>query len=362
MRKVKQAFIGETAVSCHGQVMTVTNYRNFADIDIRFDDGTVVSHKRMDKFRQGLIKNPNATKKNFYLGKSITATNGQKMTIVGFRDPTDIDVLFEDGTLVEHKGASNFNNGRIRNPNFNPTQNKYIGEKVTATNGQVMTILAYRGKKDIDIIFEDGTIVEHKTLTCFQSGQIRNPNIKRRYCKLKEVPVVGETITAKNGRKMTIVAYRKITDIDVKFEDGTIVKHKPLSDIMSGRVGNPNYAKNRHNTSYQSYIGETVTANNGQEMTIIAYRGPKDIDVRFDDGTVVEHKALVNFKRGGIKNPSTQKSKIFSDLFSNGSSPDEICKKLGMKRSTFYNYRSNYLRSVSGNDPQTEKQVSSISG
>ena len=40
-------------------------------------------------------------------------------------------------------------------------------------------------------------------------------------------------------------------------------------------------------------------------MTIVRYGNKNDIDVQFDDGTIVEHKRYGNFKRGNIKNPMT---------------------------------------------------------
>ena len=51
-------------------------------------------------------------------------------------------------------------------------------------------------------------------------------------------------------------------------------------------------------------LGETRMMNCGMEATIIQYKNAMDIDVRFEDGSVVEHKAYGNFKRGGIVNPN----------------------------------------------------------
>lgn len=53
-----------------------------------------------------------------------------------------------------------------------------------------------------------------------------------------------------------------------------------------------------------NYIGEVVTANNGQRMTLIAYRQYKDIDVQFEDGTIVTNKSYHHFKYGTIANPN----------------------------------------------------------
>lgn len=49
-------------------------------------------------------------------------------------------------------------------------------------------------------------------------------------------------------------------------------------------------------------VGETNIATNGQVITIIKYRNTNDIDVQFEDGTIVKHKSYYNFKKGRIKN------------------------------------------------------------
>lgn len=49
--------------------------------------------------------------------------------------------------------------------------------------------------------------------------------------------------------------------------------------------------------------GETKTTRHGQVMTIIKYNNCHDIDVEFDDGTIVENVEYSNFVRDTIKNP-----------------------------------------------------------
>ena len=53
--------------------------------------------------------------------------------------------------------------------------------------------------------------------------------------------------------------------------------------------------------------GETNIATNRQTMTIIEYRNNNDIDIQFEDGTVVKNKSYNNFKKGKIKNPNYKK-------------------------------------------------------
>jgi hypothetical protein len=52
-------------------------------------------------------------------------------------------------------------------------------------------------------------------------------------------------------------------------------------------------------------IGEKSKANNGMEMTIIAYRSSADIDVQFEVGVFVKNRFYANFRKGSIRNPFT---------------------------------------------------------
>ena len=52
---------------------------------------------------------------------------------------------------------------------------------------------------------------------------------------------INKTQKMKNGMKATIIAYRKSDDIDVQFEDGTIVKHKSYQHFTQGHIRNTNF-------------------------------------------------------------------------------------------------------------------------
>ena len=55
----------------------------------------------------------------------------------------------------------------------------------------------------------------------------------------KESGRVGEKNNANNGLVMEIIEYRNKDDIDVKFEDGTVVCNKKYSDFIVGKIGHP---------------------------------------------------------------------------------------------------------------------------
>ena len=181
---------------------------------------------------------------------------------------------------------------KYKHKNINIFNNK-IKKSNKATNGQVMTIIKYRRCDDIDIQFEDGTIVKNKTYNSFKLGNIKNPNLQH---TLK----VNEINIAKNGQIITIIEYRNSKDIDIQFEDGTIVKNKSYNDFKKGMIKNPNLP----NTQIKNRVGESNITTNGQTMTIIGYKNWNDIDVRFEDGTIVKNRGYSAFKSGKIRNPN----------------------------------------------------------
>ena len=109
----------------------------------------------------------------------------------------------------------------------------------------------------------------------------------------------GETNIATNGMKMTIIACRNNADLDVQFEDGYIAVHKTYYNFKKGNIKNPNAV----DAVNASYIGKKMMAKNGLMMEVIAYRGSMDIDVRFEDGYIAEHRKYSNFLTGEIKHP-----------------------------------------------------------
>ena len=148
-----------------------------------------------------------------------------------------------------------------------------------------MTIIAYRGCDDIDVRFEDGQEVYHKAYGNFKKGTIAPPKNR-----------VGETAVANCGMEMTIIAYRNVKDVDVRFEDGQEVYHKAYYSFKSGNIAPPRDLQKER-------IGETAVATCGMEMTIIAYRSFADVDIRFEDGQEAYHKGYCNFKSGEIAHP-----------------------------------------------------------
>lgn len=107
-------YIGDTSINLQGYSMTIVDARNTHDIDVMFDDNynTVYQHKKLTDFYRGKIKNP-----NYLLGLENIAFNGQKIRIVG-GDATNLDIEFEDGTIVHNIRKENFDLGTVKNLNY----------------------------------------------------------------------------------------------------------------------------------------------------------------------------------------------------------------------------------------------------
>ena len=234
------------------------------------------------------------------IGMINTTKDGHTMTIIAYRKATDIDVQFEDRRIVEHKSYNSFVKGSIsyfanRNAEF---AQKRIGETIIATNGIKMTIVAYRNSNDIDVQFENGTIMQHKQYKLFKQGKILDyDNVTEKQASER----IGMQSVAKNGLKMTIIAYRASEDIDVQFEDGIVVQHQRFRTFLQGTIRHPSYSKltNKQNLRLHERNKNTV----GKWMEIIAYRNAHDIDICFDDGLVLTNCIYASFRKGEIRYP-----------------------------------------------------------
>lgn len=116
---------------------------------------------------------------------------------------------------------------------------------------------------------------------------------------------VGLTNIAKNGQSMTIIAYRGNRDIDVRFDDGTVVQHTRYDNFRHGVIKNPAFT-NVHQSSKrmaEKYVGASNFTKHGEKIIIVEYRNVYDIDVRFEDGVIAEHRSITEFKTGAIRKP-----------------------------------------------------------
>ena len=242
---------------------------------------------------------------------------GSKMVIKEYRMNRDMDVCFpEYDWTVKGVQYDNFKKGNIKNPNV---KNKYMAEKLNkrnsrigetniACNGLKMTIIEYHDAKNIDIQFEDGLIIKHKTYNSFRKGEIKHPDITvhdRLQQKYKNEYLGTESIMS-NGMTAKCIAYRTYKDIDIQFEDGIIIKHIPMSRFIRGKILHPtknNYTK-RTEKCRQEHINEISLSSDNLNAQIIKYNNAHNITVRFENGIIKQNVGYYNFKNGRFAMPT----------------------------------------------------------
>lgn len=152
------------------------------------------------------------------------------------------------------------------------------------------------------VSFLNGELRNYSAISSFVSPPIRVDSID--ISDLNSTRI-GETNLMKCGMHATITAYRSSSDIDVQFEDGTILcgvsyRRFVLKDLITKETSNKaKIAKKR--------IGETNVMKNGMTATIIRYGNAFDIDIQFCDGTIRKNQSYSNFTNGNIGNPNFKK-------------------------------------------------------
>lgn len=221
-----------------------------------------------------------------HLGEERTMTNGQRAKIIGGSTSKDLTVQFGDGTVVKGKEYHKFKKGYIANPNCEWIS-RHLNEERTMKNGQRAKIIGGRGR-DLEVEFEDGTIVTGKDYYKFKSGAIANPN----YSWLDKH--LGEERTMNTGKRAKIVGgeYKNLT---IQFEDGTVVKNKDYSNFIKGSIDGKLWI--------DEHMREEQTMNNGMHAIIVGGRSA-DLTVKFEDGIEVHHKEYSNFIRGVVAHPT----------------------------------------------------------
>ena len=316
--QINALHVGEVKTMTNGMPATLIAYRSYNDVDVQFEDGTILTNKRYTDFVSRRLSNPNYKSRKYkarkkHLQETATMKNGQTATIIGYHSYKDIAVQLDDGTVLIHQDYENFKKGYLASPGLKLKPSNFcsrVGESQLMKCGQMATIIAYRGNQDIDVQFEDNTIVYNKSYGNFKKAAIAHPKYPTK-SSLPKTDYVGETALMNCGIKATIIAARSSKDIDVQFEDGTIVYQKGYDKFSRGRIAHPNIPVVTYSKmNKKNHTGESRVMNCGIVATIIQYRHNQDMDIQFADGTVVQNRRYSDFKRGCIANPNLKKQPI----------------------------------------------------
>ena len=302
MRKIDvNERIGMTNVANNGMKMTIVAYRNAADIDIQFEDGVVVTNKRYGAFCLGEIKHPDKTaqKRKNRLYEKKQNIMGEWMTIIRYENAQDIDVQFEDGTIVTNQEYQQFQKGYLHNPNSirsTNEQKKWLYKtNIVKQTGEKITIVEYKNSSTITVEFETTKTRRRTSLDSFKKGTVYNPDYQYH---------LGEISISNQGLPMKII--KKIPHEDlymIQFtNDGYIPEKKyHYASFIKGEVFNPRIP-NKH-------IGRVSRMKNGLLAKIVDIHSSSNIDVLFEDNTLAKHTKVSQFNKGFVSHPNITISK-----------------------------------------------------
>lgn len=389
--------IGETRMMNCGMEATIVAYRKYSDIDVQFTDGFVRTGVSYGDFKNGAIARISASQKlksnmETRLFETRTMRNGMMAKVIGYRKCTDIDVEFEDGTVIDGTNYIKFKNGEISNPNIKYKKATSIQEFAIR---YYLSRIGFRkieqgewkdngfGKQELDFYHQEANIAieydgglhndpdarerdRRKNKNCKKIGvilyRLRDPRLSdlqddgsvdyvlnknkqirvglidckdelekilnahniqfdnididfyrdanaimdeynQRYVNYYSNKRVGETVyNPLSNQNMTIVAYRSAKDMDVQFEDGTMRTNVAYKDFVDGNL---RHSSKTTEMMAKQRIGETRCMNNGKNATIVAYRISEDIDVQFEDGSIRHNVTYDHFIAGKIGHPDT---------------------------------------------------------
>lgn len=293
--------LGESATMNNGQKAEIIAYRRCDDIDLRFEDGTVVTSS-YSTFKAGQIKNPNYQP---HIGETAVNKEGCRMTLTAYRLRKDCTVTFDDGSVRDHVSYDSFLKGAIRHPDFEKDRTtRHLGETYGMHIGMKATIIAYRNRKDVDVRFENGRVGTHKQYISVVRGEVLYDGYAE--------DVVSEYIDKKflhprSGMMMEVIGGKGVTMLTVRFDDGYIKENVNLKSLETGKVAHPKFPLKQ-----DQRLGEHKLNNQGFGMRITRYRNSSDIDVEYDDGTAVTGRTYRNFLIGNIRYPELNSYAGFS--------------------------------------------------
>ncbi len=117
--------------------------------------------------------------------------------------------------------------------------------------------------------------------------------------KKEQVKYIGESRIMDCGEECSIIAYRKSDDIDIQFKDGLILKNCSYSDFLDNKIKHPT----KKISIRRKRKGRSEMMKCGMHCTIISYKTSSNIDIKFEDGVVLQNQKYNTFDRKYICHP-----------------------------------------------------------
>lgn len=227
--------VGETNRTKNGQLMTLIAYRSSKDVDVQFEDGSVKSHVAYGNFKRGAVSHPSNAPELYgaqtRIGQMQKNNQGLYMKIIAYHSFRKVEVEFKDGSTryctydafmkgsVVHSGYSSPNHQAI----LSNRRKSRLGKTGINNQGYKMRIIEYNSSKDVTVQFKDGSVRQHVEYSSFLRGTVLHSHI-------------GDAAISNCGIPMKVIAYKNITDVDIQFDTGYVVTHKTYNNFSLGNI------------------------------------------------------------------------------------------------------------------------------
>ena len=152
----------------------------------------------------------------------------------------------------------------------------HVGESRIMNCGLMAVITRFGSSSDVDIKFEEGSIRTGITYRNFLLGTV----IPKGFYQKSHV---NETKIVNCGLECTIIRYESPYDMDVKFSDGSVRYNVTYDAFRAGRLQPEGF---REKKAAAEVVGQWRMMNCGEKARIIERRSSNDCDVEFEDGSI----------------------------------------------------------------------------
>jgi len=159
--------IGLENINNKGYLMKILNYKNYNNIDIVFEDGSIAYNKKYQNFKDGKILKPTGEE-----GKIFITNESYTVKIIKYFNAHNCTIQFEDGIIKENVSYKALVEGCVRKPVDR------LGILVKTNQGYDAKIVEYFSSKNITVLLDNSKIVKNISFNNFIKGNISNSNHK----------------------------------------------------------------------------------------------------------------------------------------------------------------------------------------
>ena len=231
VKKINRDKTGEVFVTLDGHKLEIVAFINKDIIDVLVDDKYLLHKLHYKAIHEGIyIERKKEYISQVHIGETRTFDDGKTVKIIAYRSCRDIDVELDDGRRKNNIWYSEFLNKKAPFFEHPSTMNhdELIGMETITKDNHRVRIIAVRSLYDIDVIVDETHLLHHWSYKRFvnKNGLFRDNDYLR--CIR-----MGETFVTKEGKRGTITGYRTAKDLDVLFDDGTSLQHVAYSSLKN---------------------------------------------------------------------------------------------------------------------------------